>query len=95
MLLSWMLLLLTRLRLPAALLLLPGLLTRILVLLAGVALVLVAHSGTPLLKTTRANRANRTWLQREQRFPLELMCRWIGRIAALARLRPNNPVHAT
>jgi hypothetical protein len=67
-----MLLLLTRLRLAAALLL-PRLLARSLVLLARVVLVLVAHSGTPLLRATRANSADRTWLQREHWFPAELM----------------------
>src|SRR6476646_3971855 len=48
----------------AAALLLAGLLTRVLVLLARI-LVLVAHSGSPLLNVAGDNRGPRHWLRSE------------------------------
>jgi hypothetical protein len=46
----------------AATLLLAGLLTRVLVLLARI-LILVAHSGSPLLNEARNNPGNRDWFR--------------------------------
>jgi hypothetical protein len=77
-LLTWVLLLLTRL-LPAALLLarLTWALARILVLLARV-LVLLAHSGSPLLKSVGINARSSEWLREEDRAPPGLRNSFVG-----------------
>ena len=97
-----LLLLLTRLLLAAALLLLTGLLVGVLVLLARI-WGLVAHSGSPLLNTSRGQPRRRQLVSREQLFPEKNMCRrpgltvaggtgrYMGKISLFIGLRARLP----
>ena len=88
-----LLLLLTGLLLPAALLLLTWLLTGGLVLLARI-LVLVAHSGLPLLNKANDNARRRPQLLKRRRFHEGHSVSFVWRAHDVGTGSKNNPVQA-